>query len=151
MRYIIRSVKYFVQLMVILALIIAVLVLAKIVPGDISKIFVNGYDSLWQIALLMAVFAAIYPRLGYVKRQAVVPGSDEETLPVLDSVMRTHGYEKEQRADGKLCYRKKALGDRLTRLWEDRINVERSVTGYELEGIGRDVIRLLNALRSREY
>ena len=91
MRYIIRSVKYFVQLMVILALIIAVLVLAKIVPGDISKIFVNGYDSLWQIALLMAVFAAIYPRLGYVKRQAVVPGSDEETLPVLDSVMRTHG------------------------------------------------------------
>ncbi len=150
MRYFIRSVKYFVQLMVILALIIAVLVLAKIVPGDISKIFVNGYDSLWQIALLMAAFAAIYPRFGYARRQAVVPGSDEEALPVLDSVMRAHGYEKEQRTDGKLCYRKKAVGDRLTRLWEDRITASRCVTGYELEGIGRDVIRILNALRDRE-
>ncbi len=150
MRYFIRSVKYFVQLMVILALIIAVLVLAKIVPGDISKIFVNGYDSLWQIALLMAAFAAIYPRFGYARRQAVVPGSDEEALPVLDSAMRAHGYEKEQRTDGKLCYRKKAVGDRLTRLWEDRITASRCVTGYELEGIGRDVIRILNALRDRE-
>ena len=150
MRYFIRSVKYFVQLMVILALIIAVLVLAKIVPGDISKVFVNGYDSLWQIALLMAAFAAIYPRFGYARRQAVVPGSDEEALPVLDSVMRAHGYEKEQRTDGKLCYRKKAVGDRLTRLWEDRITASRCVTGYELEGIGRDVIRILNALRDRE-
>ena len=150
MRYFIRSVKYFVQLMVILALIIAVLVLAKIVPGDISKVFVNGYDSLWQIALLMAAFAAIYPRFGYARRHAVVPGSDEEALPVLDSVMRAHGYEKEQRTDGKLCYRKKAVGDRLTRLWEDRITASRCVTGYELEGIGRDVIRILNALRDRE-
>ena len=150
MRYFIRSVKYFVQLMVILALIIAVLVLAKIVPGDISKVFVNGYDSLWQIALLMAAFAALYPRFGYARRHAVVPGSDEEALPVLDSVMRAHGYEKEQRTDGKLCYRKKAVGDRLTRLWEDRITASRCVTGYELEGIGRDVIRILNALRDRE-
>ncbi|MBQ6556856.1 MAG: hypothetical protein IJL86_04860, partial [Bacteroidales bacterium] len=65
MRYFIRSVKYFVQLMVILTLIIVILVVAKVVDSDISKIFVNGYDSLWQIALLMAAFAAIYPRLGY--------------------------------------------------------------------------------------
>ena len=79
MRYLIRSVKYFVQLMVILCLIIAILIVAKVVDADISRIFVNGYDSLWQIALLMAVFAAIYPRFGYARRQAIVPGSDEET------------------------------------------------------------------------
>ena len=71
MKYIIRSIKYFIQLMVILALIIAVLIVAKVVDSDISKIFVNGYDSLWQIALMMAAFAAIYPRFGYSKRQAV--------------------------------------------------------------------------------
>ena len=59
MRYIVRAVKYFFQLMVILALIIAILVVAKVVDADISKIFVNGYDSLWQIALMMAAFAAI--------------------------------------------------------------------------------------------
>lgn len=135
--------------MVILSLIIAILIVAKVVDSDISKIFVNGYDSLWQIALLMAVFAAIYPRFGYAKRQAIVPGSDEETAPVLERVMAAHGYEKENRADGVLAYRKRSVGDRLLRLWEDRITVTRFVSGYELEGSNKDVIRLINALREQ--
>ncbi len=149
MRYLIRSVKYFVQLMVILCLIIAILIVAKVVDADISRIFVNGYDSLWQIALLMAVFAAIYPRFGYARRQAIVPGSDEETAPLLERVMSAHGYEKENRTDGVLAYRKRSVGDRLLRLWEDRITVTRFVSGYELEGSGKDVVRLINALRDQ--
>jgi len=150
MRYLIRAAKYFVQLLIILSLIIAILVVAKVVEADISQIFVNGYDSLWQIALLMAVFAAIYPRFGYVRRPALVPGSDEEAGAVLDRVMAAHGYERESRKDGKLSYRRRSVGDRLMRLWEDRISVERVATGYELEGIGRDVVRLVNALRDSE-
>ena len=149
MRYFIRSVKYFIQLMVILSLIIAILIVAKVVDSDISKIFVNGYDSLWQIALMMAVFAAIYPRFGYAKRQAIVPGADEETAPVLEKVMTAFGYEKEVRSDGVLAYRKRSVGDRLLRLWEDRITVTRFVSGYELEGSNKDVVRLINALRDQ--
>ena len=149
MRYFIRSVKYFVQLMVILAIIIAVLILAKVVPGDISEIFVNGYNSLWQIALLMAVFAAIYPRFGYIKRQAVVPGDDAEAGSVLTRVMEAHGFIEEPSTGDCRRFRKKSVGDRLTRLWEDRITVTRCLAGFELEGIGRDVTRLVNALRDR--
>ena len=148
MRYFIRSVKYFLQLMVILTIIIAVLIVAKIVPGDISQIFVNGYNSLWQIALLMAAFAIIYPRFGYLRREAVLPGSDDEVESVLRRVMEAHGYvEEPQGKDGLRSFRKKSAGDRLTRLWEDRIRVTRCATGFELEGIGRDVTRQCNALR----
>lgn len=148
MRYLVRSVKYFVQLMVILAIIIAVLILAKVVSADISQIFVNGYDSLWQIALLMAVFAAIYPRFGYTSRIAVVPGDDEEAGAVLQRVMAAHSYIEVPAAKPECrCFRKSSVGDRITRLWEDRITVSRVATGYELEGIGRDVVRLVNALR----
>ena len=68
MRYLVRALKYFVQLMVILTIIIAILIVAKVVDSDISQIFVNGWDSLWQIALLMAAFAAVYPKIGYVRR-----------------------------------------------------------------------------------
>ncbi len=154
-RYIIRAVKYFIQLMVILAVIIAILIVAKVVDSDISKIFVNGYDSLWQIALMMACFAAIYPRFGYGRRQAIVPGSDDEVEPVLRRVMEAHGYVEEGDSSHSLrmtgteirCFRKKSVTARLTRLWEDRISVERCATGFELEGISRDVVRLVNALR----
>ena len=153
MTYLIRAVKYFVQLMVILTIIIAVLIVAKVVDSDISQIFVNGYDSLWQIALMMAAFAAIYPRFGYSRRQALLPGSDEETAPVLEKVMKAYGYEKEDRPDGVLAYRKRSGADRFMRLWEDRITVTRCATGYELEGANKDVVRLLNALRNetRDY
>ena len=147
MRYVIRAVKYFVQLMVILTIIVAVLVLAKVVDSDISKIFVNGYNSLWQIALMMAAFAAIYPRFGYIRRQALMPGDDAEAEAELRRVMDAHGYEPEARSDGALCFRKRSAADRLTRLWEDRITVSRIMTGYELEGLGRDVARLVNAFR----
>ncbi|MBO4567153.1 MAG: hypothetical protein J5695_07995 [Bacteroidales bacterium] len=151
MKYIIRAVKYFVQLMVILSLIIAILIVAKIVDSDISKIFVNGYDSLWQIALMMAAFAAIYPSFGYGRRRVVVPGADEEVLPVLDKVMTAYRYEREKRTDGRVCYRKASVPDRILRLWEDRISVERLATGFELEGYNRDVVRLVNALRDAIY
>ena len=147
MRYIIRAAKYFVQLLVILSLIIVILIVAKVVEADISQIFVNGYDSLWQIAILMAVFAAIYPRFGYTEKQAVVPGSDEETEPLLERVMAAHGYVQEERTDGVHAYRKRSAGDRLLRLWEDRITVTRFVSGYSLEGPGKDVVRLINAMR----
>ena len=63
MKYLVRAVKYFIYLMIILSLIIVVLIMTKMVESDISKMFVNGYDSLWQIALMMAVFALIYPKL----------------------------------------------------------------------------------------
>lgn len=147
MKYIRRAAKYFVQLLVILSLIIAILMVAKIVDSDISQIFVNGYDSLWQIALLMAAFAVMYPRLGYARREAIIAGPDEEVYPVLDRVMTAHGYAREQRADGLVCYRKAAFGDRLTRLWEDRITVDRIATGFGLEGYNRDVVRLVNGIR----
>lgn len=150
MRYIVRSLKYFVRLAVILVIVLAILMLAKLVPSNIEELFVNGYNSLWQIALLILVFAAIYPRFGYCSRRVIVPGSDEETRPLLDSVMRSHGYAQEQRSDGKLCYRKTATGDRMSRLWEDRITVDRLVTGYELEGRTKDVVILVNALTYQE-
>ena len=149
MIYLIRAVKYFVQLLVILALVIAILIVAKVVDSDISQIFVNGYDSLWQIALLMAVFAAIYPKFGYASRQAIVPGSDEETMPMLERVMESYGYKREERTDGVLAFRKAHIPDRVMRLWEDRITVTRFVSGYELEGANKDVVRIVNALRDR--
>lgn len=147
MRYLVRALKYFVHLAIVLSLVVAILMVAGIVEKDISQVFKNGYDSLWQIAVIMAVFAAVYPKFGYSRQRVIVPGPDEETKPLLDKVMAAHGYRQEDRTDGKLCYRRASAGDRLLRLWEDRITVERIVTGYELEGYNRDIVRLANALR----
>ena len=102
MKYFIRSVKYFFYLLVILAIIITVLVLAGFVEADISKIFINGYDSLWQICLIMAVFAAIYPKFGFSSRTAHLYGAPEDIRPTLIRVMELHGYRLEKE-DGEVA------------------------------------------------
>lgn len=141
MKYLVRAIKYFFKLLVILALILVILVALKFVEADITKMFVNGYDSLWQIAALMALFAAIYPRFGYVTRTIPVPGSPEETLPVLKKAMDARGYVLQKQDGESRVFVKRSKLDRILKMYEDTITVTPAITGYELEGAGRDVAR----------
>ena len=75
MKYLVRVIKYFVYLTVILTLFIAVLIAFKMVGTSVDEIFRDGARSLWQIAGIIAVFAAVYPAMGFTRRGAIVPGS----------------------------------------------------------------------------
>ena len=150
MKYFIRSVKYFFYLLVILAIIITALVLAGLVEADISRIFVNGYDSLWQICLIMAVFAAIYPRFGFSSRTAHVYGSPEDVRPLLMRVMDLHGYRLEKEDGPTLTFVKRSVVSRILKMWEDRITVEPEAAGLRLEGITKDIVRLVSGLEASQ-
>ena len=151
MKYLVRAVKYFFYLMVILALIIAVLIALKVVESDISQIFVNGYDSLWQIALMMAAFAALYPRFGFSTRSARVLGSDEEVVPHVIRVMEEHGYRLENRDGADMSFRKRDVLSRAFKMWEDRLIFTRRASGYDIEGLTRDLVRVVAAVEPNEY
>ncbi len=148
MKYLLRAVKYFIYLMVILALIIAVMMLAGFVEKDISKVFVHGYDSLWQIALIMAVFAAVYPRFGFSARTAHFYGTPEEADAALGNVMELHGYRLEKEADGVKSYVKRSPASRLLKMWEDRITVTHTAAGLEMEGLTKDLVRLVSGIEA---
>lgn len=146
MKYLLRSLKYFIYLTIILTLVIVALVAFKIVDGNLSTMFVNGYDSYWQIALLMAVFALIYPKYGFSTRKAYLKGSPEELRNGMDEVMSSHGYKLEKEEGDTLCYIKRSGFSRALKMWEDRITFTKILTGYELEGLTRDLPRLISAL-----
>ena len=150
MKYFIRSVKYFFYLLVILAIIINALVLAGFVEADISKIFINGYDSLWQICLIMAVFAAIYPRFGFSSRTAHVYGSPEDVKPLVMRVMDLHGYRLEKEDAESMSFVKRSVISRLLKMWEDRITISYDVAGLRLEGISKDLVRLVSGLEASQ-
>ena len=89
MKYLIRAVKYFFSIIVIMAIILCALVLIGAAEADISTMFRNGYDSLWQIALLFAVISAVYPKFGFVAREAMFPGSWEENKEKIKDYMES--------------------------------------------------------------
>lgn len=146
MKYFIRSIKYFLYLTVILVVVLYALVALKLANGDIQSMFRNGYDSLWQIAGILAIFAAVYPKFGYSTRKAIVPGAYSEIRDSVLSVMESRGYRLEKEEGENMTFRLRSPLYRITRVGEDRIMLTRDVSGFEVEGLTKDVVRLIQAL-----
>ena len=148
MKYIIRALKYFCYLIIFLTLIILALVLTGFVEADLSKMFVNGYNSLWQIALIMLVFALLYPRLGYGTRTAHIFGSPEELRGDVVSVMERLGYRLEKEDGTGWTFRRRSPVSRALKMWEDRITLSVTGAGVKAEGLTRDLARVISALEA---
>ena len=151
MKYIVRVIKYFVYLTVILALFIAVLMAFHLVGNTVDEIFKNGARSLWQVAGIVAVFAAVYPMLGFTRRSATVPGDYPALRQGIVDVMHDRGYVLEsEKADvpgeERPTFRKRSPLLRLTRMFEDRITMVKDFGGFSLEGPSKDLVRVIGAL-----
>lgn len=148
-KYLVRSVKYCLYLAVILCLVIVILSLAGWVGTSVEAIFKNGWKSLGQIAVLLLVFAAIYPRFGFAERSLLLPGSDEDLQDGVLSFMQDRGYRLERTDGSDLFFRLRSPLSRLTRMFEDRISLRRTATGYEVEGPSKDIVRIVSGLDYR--
>jgi len=148
MRYFIRSVKYFLHLSVLLAVILFVLVQLNLAEGNLATMFRNGYDSIWQIALLLAAFSAIYPRIGYSTRRtdpihAEIKDSD------LQDIMNILDYKLESKDGENLYFVSRRPLFRLIRTFEDRITLTRALSCIQVEGPSKDIVRILSAIENR--
>ena len=151
MKYLVRVVKYFIYLVVILALFIAVLMYFNMVGTSLDEIFKNGVKSLWQVAGIVAVFAAIYTLMGFTRRSAMIPGDYPALKQGIVDVMHDRGYVLESEnadvpGEEKLSFRKRSPLLRLTRMFEDRITMVKDFGGFSLEGPSKDLARLIGAL-----
>lgn len=148
-RYVLRALKYFIYLSIILFAIITVLVAFGIVEKDIDAMFVNGKDSLWQIGLIILAFAAVYPRIGYSKRELRVLGEPSQSEAVIVSYMEERGYEAVSRNAESLEFRKTNSLVRAVKMYEDQIVFNSTLDGYIIEGRTKDIVRIESALCSR--
>ena len=140
LQYIIRAINYFFYFTILLTLIMTVLILTHFVDGNIETMFVNGYDSIWQIALMFAVIAAVYPYFGYVKKSFSLPGEYSELRDKIIQYMESRGYRLESEKGENMTFRNRNLLKRLTRMFEDRISLTRILGGFEIEGLRKDCI-----------
>ncbi|MBO8483440.1 MAG: hypothetical protein IAB75_04935 [Bacteroidetes bacterium] len=148
MRYFIRAVKYFIYFILLFVVIMAVLVLTGAAEGDISTMFRGGYSALWKIAVIFAVISAIYPSVGFIRKEAMIPGSWEEDKDIIKEFMGGRGYVLETEDTGTMSFRKTGMS-RFTRMYEDRVTLSAKIGGVEIEGMRKDVLRLAMGLESR--
>lgn len=149
MKYAIRAIKYFIYFSVLLVIVIFVLVQIKMVPADIQEIFRNGYDSIWQIALMFAGLSAVYPMFGYAKKSAAATGSIQERKAEIRQYMEDRGYTLASEEEGVLKFQRRNLFQRIFRMLEDTVTITQELGGFEFEGLRRDIVILAIGLETK--
>lgn len=150
MKYLLRSVKYFFYMALILALVIVALIAFKVVEADISAIFVDGWKSLWKIGVMLLFFALVYPRFGFGTRAVHLKGATEEIEPLVKQVMTGHGYVLASQTGDDMVFRRKGGFSRAVKMWEDSMTFTRSAYGYDAEGLSRDLSKLVSAIEAKQ-
>lgn len=149
MKYLVRSVKYFIYFSVLCTAIIAALVLIGAVEGDIDSIFNEGYASIGKIVIFFAIVAAVYPRFGFITRDIAADMDWTDIRSKVIEYMYERSYMLESEKDGIVTFRFRNAAGRLSKMYEDRLTLTRTETGYQLEGLRKDVMRLSMGLEYR--
>lgn len=145
MKYIVRAFKYLIYFVIIFFIIVGILVLLMH-PKDASLSAMFKPGSLWQIAAIFACVSAIYPKLGFIRRSVNLEGDISRWRDVIDETMSTTGYKLYKEEEGRLYFRQTRAVARLSRMFEDEVTISNTATGFELEGLRKDILRLASAI-----
>lgn len=155
MRYLVRSIKYFISYTVFLAVILLLLILFGAADWDFSTLFRDGKEALWKIAVFFAAVAAVYPKIGFTARTFTTQAGGKEIRETALAYMKQLGYaeekghETDRQGRASMSFRQESFTARLSRMYEDRITVTWTEGSLIIEGLRKDVVRICGGLESR--
>lgn len=149
MRYFIRSLKTFVYFLLIFIVIVAIVVASGMSELNVDSLFRDGYKSLWQISALLLAIAAVYPKVSYVKSYPRINGNLSGNRVQIISLMEEFGYEVEKDSLHSMTFRMKSRTARLSRKYEDRITITQESAALSVEGLRKDVVRIVSRMEYR--
>ena len=142
MKYIIRAIKYFFYFAFITTAIVVALVLIGAVEGDINEIFDGGYTALWKIAAFFAIVAAVYPKVGFIRREIPVSRDWNDIKEETIGYFKDRRYILESENGNTVTFRCRDIASRISKMYEDRIILTQTPEGWVMEGLRKDVLRL---------
>lgn len=141
MKYLIRSLKYFVALCVLCVVLMALMILtgSSNLTAEETIYLMFHSDRFVLLGVAMVVLAAAYPRFGFITRR--VEGDVEQHRTQINNALHTAGFRLIKEEDGVLFFRGDGLLKRLSLLFEDEISVHQYGQWIEIEGIRRGVAK----------
>lgn len=148
MKYLIRSLKYFVALCVLCAAIMALNLSTGLSTLTLDQTLYVMFHTPRGLMLpaVIVLLAAFYPLFGFVVR--TVEGDVEQDREQIVNAFRSAGFSLRSELDGELVFRADTPFRKLTLLWEDEIKVTQYGQWIRLEGIRRGVARAAYRLDS---
>ena len=150
MKYLVRAIKYFFYFAFLTSVIIGALVLVGVVEGNIDTMFRGGWNAIWKMMILFAVVASVYPKVGFIKREAVTGNSWDAIRNDFTAYMRERHYDLESDDDKIVTFRYRGVAGKFSRMYEDRITIDVTTEGVlVIEGLRKDVLRIAMGAESR--
>lgn len=145
MKYLVRSIKYFFYFAFITSLILFALIYLDMAESNVASNFEGGYNAFWKMGLFFAAVAAVYPKLAFINRKLYIdPSVDIQAQTVI--FFQDRRYVLESQSADTMTFRVKGAGARLVKMCEDRITITRTLDGYYMEGLRKDVLRFASGL-----
>lgn len=148
MKYLNRSVKYFLSLCVLTIVLAGALYATGMAAGSPSDmvhlLFFTPRG--WFLIGAVVVLSAIYPRAGYLTTG--VEGDVRKHRPQITDSFRSIGFIPDGEKDGVQFFRAESFMQRLRLRFDDRICVSQNGRWIELEGPRRVVARAEMKLKS---
>ena len=146
MQYLRRAVKYVLYFALIFIVIVGLLWVLTLRQQGIALKDTLQPGSLPKLIIFFVAVGAIYPYLNFRTRKLYFNGDFAANRDMIVGVFTDLGYEIIEEKEGSLAFRLSNKGMRLSRLYEDRIDLKVSDNPLEITGYRRDVDRIMRSL-----
>lgn len=146
MKYVVRAIKYFIWFALILTLTMVIMAALGLVDPKPELMFREGMKSVWQIAILFGVVAFVYPMTGFRKQEAIIPGEYSAIRDKIIRFMEQRGYFLEKEEGENMSFRLRSKFGAFMKMFEDRVTMTRTTDGFEVEGMRKEIVRLISGL-----
>lgn len=148
MKYLVRSVKYFVALCVLCVALMGLMLLTGTsqLSAEETLYLMFHSDRFLLLAVAVVILSASYPRFGFVVRR--VKGNLTQHRQQIESAFHTAGFVCVKEQSGVLTYRAESIVRKTMLLFEDEITVREQQGELVVEGIRRAVAPIVYRLGS---
>ena len=140
--YIAHALKYFLKLLVLLALIYLILFFFGGARVSALQFITELFTTTRGLMLFGALFilSMLYPLFGFVKR--TVNADITTDRDIIINAFHSAGYMMKEMEEGeKMVFRAASVFKKIILVWDDKITVTASDNGIILEGIRRETVQ----------
>lgn len=140
MKYFIRAAKYLIYFAVLFSIIVLIVFYTSSRPEGITVFDLFKEGSGYKILGFFIVFSAVYPLLGFTRKQIYVSNFAEKEKEIIE-LLQNGNYIIENQTPTSITFRLRNKFLRLMRMYEDRITIDFSENPVIIEGFRKDALR----------
>ncbi len=145
MKYLIRSIKYFLYFVILCGIIVTIVFTFSTKPEGTTIMDLFGGGAGYKMLAFFVAFSAIYPLLGFSKKEIYVSNFAENKNEIID-LFKNANFVITQQTPYRIIFRPKNKFLRITRMCEDSITVDFSENPVIIDGLRKDVIRFARGI-----